>query len=184
MWTSRTVFKLDRMNRLMALLDWPNRHYPCVHVAGTKGKGSTASFIASTLRTSGYKTGLYTFPPHLEDFRERIQINGEQISVSELVDLADQMRPRTEIVADVTTFELTTAIAFQYFANQQIDIAVLEVGLGGRLDATNIVDPLVSVITPHIVRPHERSRKHAYRNRPGKSRHHQTRSPCGHRTTS
>lgn len=140
-------FKLDRMNRLMALLDWPNRHYPCVHVAGTKGKGSTASFIASALRASGYKTGLYT-SPHLEDFRERIQIDGEQISVEDLVTLADEMRPRTEQVNDVTTFELTTAIAFQYFANQKVDIVVLEVGLGGRLDATNIVDPVVSVITP------------------------------------
>jgi dihydrofolate synthase/folylpolyglutamate synthase len=140
-------FKLDRMNRLMSLLDWPNREYPCVHVAGTKGKGSTASFIASALRASGYKTGLYT-SPHLEDFRERIQIDGEQIPVKDLVDLADKMRPRTELVNDVTTFELTTAIAFQYFADQNIDIAVLEVGLGGRLDATNIVDPLVSVITP------------------------------------
>ena len=140
-------FKLDRMNRLMALLDWPNRHYPIVHVGGTKGKGSTASFIASALRAAGYKVGLYT-SPHLEDFRERIQINGEQISMRELVDLADQMQPRTELVNDVTTFELTTAIAFQYFANQNVEIAVLEVGLGGRLDATNIVDPVVSVITP------------------------------------
>ncbi|NLZ26456.1 MAG: bifunctional folylpolyglutamate synthase/dihydrofolate synthase, partial [Chloroflexi bacterium] len=140
-------FKLDRMNRLMALLDWPNRHYPIVHVGGTKGKGSTASFIASALRAAGYKVGLYT-SPHLEDFRERIQINGEQISMRELVDLADQMQPRTELVNDVTTFELTTAIAFQYFANQNVEIAVLEVGLGGRLDATNIVDPVVSIITP------------------------------------
>lgn len=140
-------FKLDRMNCLMALLDWPNRHYPIVHVAGTKGKGSTASFIASALRAAGYKVGLYT-SPHLEDFRERIQINGEQISVQELVDLANQMRPRTELVNDVTTFELTTAIAFEYFANQKVEVAVLEVGLGGRLDATNIVDPVVSVITP------------------------------------
>ena len=140
-------FKLDRMNRLMALLDWPNRHYPIVHVAGTKGKGSTASFIASAMRAAGYKVGLYT-SPHLEDFRERIQINGEQISMRELVDLADQMRPRTELVNDVTTFELTTAIAFEYFANQKVEVAVLEVGLGGRLDATNIVDPVVSVITP------------------------------------
>ena len=139
-------FKLDRMNKLMALLDWPNRHYPCVHVAGTKGKGSTASFIASALRAAGYKTGLYT-SPHLEDFRERIQIDGQQISVQDLVSLADEMRPRTELVSDVTTFELTTAIAFQYFANQNVDIAVLEVGLGGRLDATNIIDPVVSVIT-------------------------------------
>lgn len=140
-------FKLDRMNKLMELLGWPNRDYPSVHVAGTKGKGSTASFIAAGLRAAGYKTGLYT-SPHLEDFRERVQINGEQISVKDLVDLADQMRPRTELVNDVTTFELTTAIAFQYFSNQKVDIAVLETGLGGRLDATNIVTPTLSVITP------------------------------------
>ncbi len=140
-------FKLDRMNKLMELLGWPNRNYPSVHVAGTKGKGSTASFIAAGLRASGYKTGLYT-SPHLVDFRERIQIDGIQISKEELVALANEMRPRTTLVNDVTTFELTTAIAFQYFANQGVDIVVLETGLGGRLDATNIVDPIVSVITP------------------------------------
>ena len=139
-------FKLDRMNQLMDLLDAPQAKFPSVHVAGTKGKGSTASLIASTLQACGYKVGLYT-SPHLEDFRERIIINGEMISEQEIIDLADQMRPLTEKVPETTTFELTTAMAFLYFAHEKVDIAVLEVGLGGRLDATNVVDPVVSVIT-------------------------------------
>lgn len=139
-------FKLDRMNQLMELLGTPHQYYPCVHVAGTKGKGSTASLIASVLQASGYKVGLYT-SPHLEDFRERIAINGEMISEQNVIDLADQMRPLTEKVPETTTFELTTAMAFLYFAQQEIDVAVLEVGLGGRLDATNVITPVVSVIT-------------------------------------
>lgn len=139
-------FKLDRMNKLMDLLNHPERSYPCVHIAGTKGKGSTASLIASSLRAAGYKVGLYT-SPHLEDFRERITINEEMISEAEVIELADQLRPLSEIVPETTTFELTTALAFEYFARQKVDIAVLETGLGGRLDATNVVDPLVSVIT-------------------------------------
>lgn len=139
-------FKLDRMNQLMELLDFPHHKFPSVHVAGTKGKGSTASLIASTLQASGYKVGLYT-SPHLEDFRERIIINGEMISEHSVIELADQMRPLTEKVPETTTFELTTAMAFLYFAQKEVDIAVLEVGLGGRLDATNVVDPIVSVIT-------------------------------------
>jgi dihydrofolate synthase/folylpolyglutamate synthase len=139
-------FKLDRMNKLMELLDYPQHKFPSAHVAGTKGKGSTASLIASVLQASGYKVGLYT-SPHLEDFRERIVINGEMISEKRVIELADLMRPLTEIVPETTTFELTTAMAFLYFAQEEVDIAVLEVGLGGRLDATNVVDPLVSVIT-------------------------------------
>ncbi len=139
-------FKLDRMNQLMDFLGTPHQFYPCVHVAGTKGKGSTASLIASALQASGYKVGLYT-SPHLEEFRERIVINGEMISEQNVIKLADQMRPLTEKVPETTTFELTTAMAFLYFAQQNIDVAVLEVGLGGRLDATNVVDPAVSVIT-------------------------------------
>lgn len=139
-------FKLDRMNQLMELLDFPHHKFPSVHVAGTKGKGSTASLIASTLQASGYKVGLYT-SPHLEDFRERIIMNGEMISERSVIELADQMRPLTEKVPETTTFELTTAMAFLYFAQKEVDIAVLEVGLGGRLDATNVVDPIVSVIT-------------------------------------
>ena len=139
-------FKLDRMNQLMSLLDHPEISYPCVHIAGTKGKGSTASLIAACLQAAGYRVGLYT-SPHLEDFRERIKINGEMISEAEVIELADALRPLTEIVPETTTFELTTAMAFEYYRRQKIDIAVLEVGMGGRLDATNVIDPLVSVIT-------------------------------------
>lgn len=139
-------FKLDRMNQLMDLLGHPQRSYPCVHVTGTKGKGSTAALIASTLEAAGYKVGLF-ISPHLEDFRERITINGKMISEAEVIRLADELRPLTEIVAETTTFELTTALAFLYYAKQKVDIAVVEVGMGGRLDATNVIDPLVSVIT-------------------------------------
>ncbi len=140
-------FKLDRMNKLMELLGHPEESFPCVHVAGTKGKGSTSSFIASALQAAGYKVGLYT-SPHLVEFQERIIINGQWISKEDLVSLTDELRPLTEIVKDTTTFELTTALAFLYFRKQKVDLAVLEVGLGGRLDATNVVNPLVSVITP------------------------------------
>lgn len=140
-------FKLDRMHKLMELLGNPHESFPSVHVAGTKGKGSTSSFIASALQAAGYKVGLYT-SPHLVDFRERILIDGQWISQEDLVALTDELRPLTEIVNDTTTFELTTALAFLYFRKQKVDVAVLEVGLGGRLDATNVVNPLVSVITP------------------------------------
>ena len=139
-------FKLDRMNQLMDLMDHPEKKYPSVHVAGTKGKGSTAMLIASSLYYRGLKVGLYT-SPHLEDFRERIVINGVMISENRVIELAEYMKPLTEKVPETTTFELTTAMAFQYFAQEEVDIAVLEVGMGGRLDATNVVDPLVSVIT-------------------------------------
>ena len=140
-------FKLDRMNKLMDLLGNPQQSFPSVHVAGTKGKGSTSSFIASAVQAAGYKVGLY-ISPHLVEFQERITINGQWISKEDLVALTDQLRPLTEVVKDTTTFELTTALAFLYFKQQKVDLAVLEVGLGGRLDATNVVDPLVSVITP------------------------------------
>ena len=140
-------FKLDRMNKLMALLGNPEKTFPCVHVAGTKGKGSTASFIASALQSSNYKVGLYT-SPHLQEFTERIQVNHQQIPKKAVVGLTEKLRTVASQVPEVTTFELTTAMGFLYFAKQKVDIAVLEVGLGGRLDATNIIDPLVSVITP------------------------------------
>lgn len=139
-------FKLDRMNNLMELLGHPESKFPAVHVAGTKGKGSTVSLIASVLIASGYKVGVYT-SPHLEDFRERIMINHEMISEERIIELADQLRPLTVKVPETTTFELTTAMAFEFFVQEKVDIAVLEVGLGGRLDATNVIDPLVSVIT-------------------------------------
>lgn len=140
-------FKLDRMKGLMDLLGNPQNQYPCIHVAGTKGKGSVAALCASACQAAGYKVGLYT-SPHLEEFTERIQINGAQIDKVSLVRIVEQLRPLTQQIPEVTTFELTTALGFLYFAQNQVDIAVIEVGLGGRLDATNVVNPLVSVITP------------------------------------
>lgn len=139
-------FNLDRMHRLMKLLGDPHLQYPVIHVAGTKGKGSTAAMIASILREAGYKVGLYT-SPHLQDYVERIQINGQPISHEELVERVEELKPYISQVKEITTFEITTAIAFQVFARQKIDFGVIEVGLGGRLDATNVVTPLVSVIT-------------------------------------
>ena len=144
---SAHFFKLDRMRKFAELLDNPQDNYPSIHVTGTKGKGSVASLCASALQAAGYKVGLYT-SPHLQEFTERIQINGMEIDKAELVVLVNRLRPLTQQVPEITTFELTTALGFLYFAEQQVDIAVIEVGLGGRLDATNIINPLVSVITP------------------------------------
>lgn len=144
---SHRFFKLDRMRRMMDLLGNPQDKFLSIHVAGTKGKGSTASLCASALRAAGYRVGLYT-SPHLQEFTERIQINGCQIDRQSLVNLAARIRPLTEKVPDITTFELTTALAFLFFFESKVNIAVIEVGLGGRLDATNIINPLVSVITP------------------------------------
>lgn len=140
-------FDLSRMDALMAALGRPERAYPVIHIAGTKGKGSTAALCAAALQAAGYKVGLYT-SPHLEDFAERIQVNGRPLPHADLPPLVDWLRPLTERIPQLTTFELTTAAAFLYFAQQQVDVAVIEVGLGGRLDATNIVQPLVTVITP------------------------------------
>ena len=139
-------FDLGRMAALAAALGSPHRQYPVVHVAGTKGKGSTSAMIASVLQTAGYKVGLYT-SPHLVDYTERIQVNRQPVSHEQLVELVERLKPEVVKIEQLTTFELTTAAAFLYFAEEKVDIAVIEVGLGGRLDATNIVDPRVSVIT-------------------------------------
>ncbi len=139
-------FNLDRMKAFMSLMGDPQAAYPVIHVAGTKGKGSTSAMIASVLAKSGFKVGLYT-SPHLHDFVERIQVNGQPISYAELVAQVAQLRSFTPLIEEITTFELTTAIGFSAFKKAQVDIAVIEVGLGGRLDATNIVKPEVSVIT-------------------------------------
>lgn len=144
---SHRFFKLDRMRRMMDLLGNPQEKFLSIHVAGTKGKGSTASLCASALLAAGYKVGLYT-SPHLQEFTERIQINGKQIERQALVELVARIRPLTLQVPEITTFELMTAMAFLHFYESKVNIAVIEVGLGGRLDATNIIAPLVSVITP------------------------------------
>ena len=139
-------FDLNRMRRLMQLMGDPQSAYPVIHIAGTKGKGSTAAMIASVLREAGNRTGLYT-SPHLQDFTERIQVDGQPINREELVAGVDELKPYVEKIDELTTFELTTALGFAAFKKKKVDVAVVEVGLGGRLDATNIVEPVVSVIT-------------------------------------
>jgi dihydrofolate synthase/folylpolyglutamate synthase len=143
---AKADFNLDRLRALMVLLGSPEQKYPSLHVAGTKGKGSTCALIASALTAAGYKTGLYT-SPHLQDYVERIQIDGKPVSHAQLVELVEQVKPHVAAVPKLTTFEITTALSFLYFAHQKVDAAVIEVGLGGRLDATNVVTPRVSVIT-------------------------------------
>jgi dihydrofolate synthase/folylpolyglutamate synthase len=143
---AKAEFKLERMFALMERLSNPQVTYPILHVAGTKGKGSTSALCASALQAAGYKIGLYT-SPHLLDYCERIQINGEPISHATLVELIEQIKPAVAQVEKLTTFEITTALAFLAFAKADCTAAVIEVGLGGRLDATNVIVPRVSVIT-------------------------------------
>jgi len=143
---AKADFNLDRMRALMAELGDPQNQYPIIHVAGTKGKGSVSALAASALTAAGYKTGLYT-SPHLQDYVERIQVDKRPISHGEMADLVEEIKPAVARVPYLTTFEITTALGFLYFARQGCDAAVIEVGLGGRLDATNIVTPRVSVIT-------------------------------------
>ena len=136
---------LGNINVICSLLNHPQNNFKSIHVAGTNGKGSTSHLIASVLQEQGYKVGLYT-SPHLKDFRERIKVNGEMISQKEVVDFVNaHMEDFTEI--GLSFFEMSTALAFAYFSDQKVDVAVIEVGLGGRLDATNIINPELSVIT-------------------------------------
>lgn len=144
--SSPEKFGLERMFAFLDLLGNPQRQFQVIHVAGTKGKGSTAALIASSLRSANYRVGLYT-SPHLQEYTERIQVNGQDLSRADLVELVNSLRPIIARLDGLTWFEITTAIAFLYFTRQRVEVAVIEVGLGGRLDATNVVDPLVSVIT-------------------------------------
>lgn len=124
---------------------YPHRSYKTIHIAGTNGKGSCSHTIAAILQSAGYKVGLYT-SPHLIDFRERIRVNGKCISKERVIDFVDKERDFYQLLQP-SFFELTTALAFKYFEEETVDIAVIEVGLGGRLDCTNIISPLLSVIT-------------------------------------
>ncbi len=146
--------RLDRMDRALGLLDHPERQFPSLHIAGTNGKGSTSAILHRILSSAGYRTALYT-SPHLVSFTERIRVGDQDISQNEVVELADEIERRT--AADslpLTFFEFVTVMAFAYFAREKVDLAVVEVGLGGRLDATNLVMPLVSAITT-ISKDHE-----------------------------
>jgi dihydrofolate synthase/folylpolyglutamate synthase len=139
-------WSLERMQGLLARLGDPHKQFPSLLIAGTKGKGSTAAISESILRQAGYQTGLYT-SPHLHSFRERIRFNGQLVAEETIVDLANRLKPYFEDTPGLTAFELITVVAFITFAEAKIEVAVLEVGLGGRLDATNAVDPTVAVIT-------------------------------------
>jgi dihydrofolate synthase/folylpolyglutamate synthase len=143
---SAEKFDLGRMVRLMDVLGNPHRAYPVIHIAGTKGKGSTAALCANALKCAGLRVGLYT-SPHLEDYCERIRVNGVPISHQELSGMVEYIKPFVAKIPKLTTFEITTAIGFLHFSRVKVDVLVAEVGLGGRLDATNVVTPIVSVIT-------------------------------------
>ena len=139
--------RLDRMERALALFDHPERQFATLHIAGTNGKGSTAAMLQRILSLAGYRSALYT-SPHLVSFTERMRIGDAEISSEDVVALAAEVRRRTdEAAVPLTFFEFVTVMAFIYFARRQVDVGVIEVGMGGRLDATNLVTPLVSVIT-------------------------------------
>jgi dihydrofolate synthase / folylpolyglutamate synthase len=136
---------LETMCALMTAVGHPERRLRVLHIGGTNGKGSTAAMTAAMLQASGLRVGLYT-SPHLVEFRERIRINGEMISEEQVADLTGRLRTAIPGELDPTFFEVTTAMAFLYFAESRVDVAVLEVGLGGRFDATNVVEPLACAI--------------------------------------
>jgi dihydrofolate synthase/folylpolyglutamate synthase len=137
---------LDRMTALVSRLERPDTRYRVLHIAGTNGKGSTAAITAAILQAAGYRVGLYT-SPHLVEFRERIRVDGRMIPESDIARLAALVKGLSEPDVAPTFFECTTAIGLQYFAEARVDVAVLEVGLGGRFDATNVVTPLACAVT-------------------------------------
>jgi dihydrofolate synthase / folylpolyglutamate synthase len=137
---------LATMTALMVRLGMPQTRYRTLHIAGTNGKGSTAAMAAAMLQAAGYRVGLYT-SPHLVEFRERIRVNGEMIAESGVAQLTEQLQALCQPDLSPTFFEYTTAIAFQHFADSGVDVAVLEVGLGGRFDATNVVTPMACAVT-------------------------------------
>src|SRR6478736_8910770 len=145
-------FGIDRMRRLVAELGHPQRSYPVIHVAGTNGKGSVSAMIESILRTAGRRTGLYT-SPHLVKLGERVQVDRRLLTEDEIVAYARELQPVAARAAEfapdehATFFEFMTAMAFLQFQRRQVDVGIVEVGMGGRLDATNVVQPEVAVIT-------------------------------------
>jgi dihydrofolate synthase / folylpolyglutamate synthase len=143
----KSAYKEDLTNTILLsnYLKNPERNLKCIHVAGTNGKGSTSHMLASILQEAGYKVGLYT-SPHLKDYRERIKINGKEISKDFVVDFISKHKKFFE-ENELSFFEMTVGLAFDYFEKSNVDIAIIEVGMGGRLDSTNIIMPLISVIT-------------------------------------
>ena len=137
---------LHNIRAILSRLERPERRYRTIHIAGTNGKGSTAAMAASMLTAGGHRVGLYT-SPHLVDFRERIRVDGAMISELRVSELVIRMKLLAGADLPLTFFELTTALALQYFAEESVDVAVLEVGMGGRFDATNVVEPVATAIT-------------------------------------
>ena len=170
--------KVPRMRALLERLGQPQLRYPSVLIAGTKGKGSTAAFIAEGLRAAGYRVGRYT-QPHLIDWRERTWVDGSMIEEERVAALAGRIRPaveeihRSATLGGLTTYEVGTALTLVYFADRDVDIAVLEVGVGGRLDALNAVDPVLSVVTSISL-----DHTDVLGNDPGRDRHGEGRSPA------
>ena len=149
----KNTWDLRRVELLLGRLDNPHLKSKTIHIAGSKGKGSVAAMTASVLTKAGYNTGLYT-SPHLHFYNERIRINNRLISNDEIAQLVASIKPEVEVInsaaayGKLTTFEVTTVLGFSYFAQKKVDFQVIEVGLGGRLDATNVVKPDICVITP------------------------------------
>ena len=143
---SKGDFTLDAIQTLCEKLGNPQNQYSIIHVAGTKGKGSVCTMLASALQNAGFKTGLYT-SPHLIFFNERFQVNGRMISDQEIIELTNHLEEPIESMEQISSFDIMTAMAFEYFKEQKVDIAIIETGLGGRLDSTNIVSPILSIIT-------------------------------------
>jgi dihydrofolate synthase/folylpolyglutamate synthase len=143
----KTAFKKDLTNtiRLLDLLGNPHHNFKSIHIAGTNGKGSSAHMLASVLQAAGYRTGLYV-SPHLKRFTERIKINGQEVDEQFVCEFIARLRGKIEEIQP-SFFEITVAMAFEYFARKQVDIAVIEVGLGGRFDSTNVITPIISLIT-------------------------------------
>jgi dihydrofolate synthase/folylpolyglutamate synthase len=143
----KSAIKKDLVNtlKLCEFLGNPHEKLKCIHIAGTNGKGSVSNMLAAIFQAHGFRTGLYT-SPHLKDFRERIRINGEMIPESSVVDFTEKILPCLDII-EPSFFEITVAMCFDHFARERVDYAIIETGLGGRLDSTNVVSPLLSVIT-------------------------------------
>lgn len=136
---------LDNTLAICSYLGNPEKKYPCIHIAGTNGKGSSSHMLASIFQAAGYKTGLYT-SPHLYDFRERIKVNGQMCSEAFVTSFTNKVKPVIENI-EPSFFEITVGMAFEYFAEENCDIAIIETGLGGRLDSTNVIEPILSLIT-------------------------------------
>ena len=179
-------FDLAYVREMLDALGHPERRFASVLIAGTNGKGSTAAMLSSILRVAGYRTALYS-SPHLIRINERIRVNGEAISDAEFGEMHDRVeRTAQELLQSgklpwhPSFFEMLTVMAFEYFASVGVEIAVLEVGMGGRLDATNVVEPMISVIADYRARSSEVSRRYHCRNRTREGGHHPAEWHCGH----